>query len=732
MMDDLVLGAQRFINSYNVSDIPKIKENGRTSWEVMYALTRILQYELGIATLSDSFGPTTLSTLQSKYPVVDRNSGTEAINRIIRSGLVCKGYDGGEILGTFDEKVSTAVTKLKQDMGVAGVYPGEGVTPKVFKALLTMDPYVVVLNGSEQIRSIQQWMNSQYVGRREFFIIPCDGWFSRDVQKALMLAIQYEIGMSDDVANGVFGPGTQKGIKNNVLAVGSGGTWVQLFSAAMIFNRRINTAFTKSFDSRLSAEASSFQDFVKLPVTGKGDFQTWASLLVSTGDDSRRGAACDCVTTITPARAQSLKDNGYQIIGRYLSNVPSGKLNKMIQPGELKTITDAGLRVFPIYQTVGSEAAYFNYSQGRADAFAAIERARYYGFKPRTRIYFAVDFDALDYQVTDSIIPHFSGIKDTMVAYAQEYEVGVYGPRNVCTRVSGLASASFVSDMSTGFSGNLGYPMPLNWAFDQIATITVGAGDGLIEIDNNITSGRDNGQNSFNPGQNIDNLDVGFDMALHGNLLKDTQTYFESIAVPETGGDGTEGGTYFYNTTTDALKKVLQHDALITQMSRVLGIRKAYIQCPLLWEIRKFNLDDPIADAAVRQYHTSGGGLKNDSSTGLGQIFAATAINARNYCIDLGLILGAKMDSTKDADIWAVWQRLNGDEEYNVQAVAMAMLDASRMANGNRPGLNDPQESIRKMFSRYNGTGPKAEKYGFDMFGEFKVFEKYNAPLRSK
>ena len=41
--------------------------------------------------------------------------------------------------------------------------------------------------------------------------------------------------MSDDVANGVFGPGTQQGIRNNPLAEGSSGTWVSLFTASMIF-----------------------------------------------------------------------------------------------------------------------------------------------------------------------------------------------------------------------------------------------------------------------------------------------------------------------------------------------------------------------------------------------------------------------------------------------------------------------------------------------------------------
>lgn len=46
-MDDLVLRAQRFVNTqYNdgaVLGIAKLEENGRTGWSVMYALTRALQ-----------------------------------------------------------------------------------------------------------------------------------------------------------------------------------------------------------------------------------------------------------------------------------------------------------------------------------------------------------------------------------------------------------------------------------------------------------------------------------------------------------------------------------------------------------------------------------------------------------------------------------------------------------------------------------------------------------------
>ena len=60
-----------------------------------------------------------------------------------------------------------------------------------------------------------------------------------------------------------------------------------------------------------------------------------------------------------------------------------------------------------------------------------------------------------------------------------------YGARNVCSRVSTEAFArwTFASGITSGWSGNMAYPLPDNWAFDQISTLDIGAGAGLIEID---------------------------------------------------------------------------------------------------------------------------------------------------------------------------------------------------------------------------------------------------------
>lgn len=114
------------------------------------------------------------------------------------------------------------MVKLNQNMGVDGTYPGSSLW-KVVKGLLNMDAYVTVNSGSETIRSIQQWLNGRYVLRKDYYVIPCDGHHSRDVAKSMLLAIQYELGMADGVANGAFGPGTQAGLKSHTLSTGSSG-----------------------------------------------------------------------------------------------------------------------------------------------------------------------------------------------------------------------------------------------------------------------------------------------------------------------------------------------------------------------------------------------------------------------------------------------------------------------------------------------------------------------------
>ena len=202
----------------------------------MYALTRALQLELGITATSDTFGPTTLSTLASKYGLVSSTAPANII-KIIQSGLYCKGYYGEDISGVWGAVTTNSIAQLRTNMGFTEV--SNLVSPKVFKALLTMDAYVVVENGSTEVRNVQQWMNRKYVNESWFYIIPADGHPSRDVAKALIYALQIELNIASP--NGVFGPNTQAGLRArgsiSVNQSDSGSSsFIRLFQAGMIFN----------------------------------------------------------------------------------------------------------------------------------------------------------------------------------------------------------------------------------------------------------------------------------------------------------------------------------------------------------------------------------------------------------------------------------------------------------------------------------------------------------------
>ncbi|GIN93287.1 hypothetical protein J22TS1_43380 [Siminovitchia terrae] len=537
-MDEMVLAVQEWVNE-NYGDHPgssRIPESGRTGWSTVYALTRALQIELGITNTANNFGPSTESAYRAFGEMsIDNVPSTEQgrnIVKILQGACWCKGYNPGAFNGIFSPATERAVLKLQHD---AGLPQQDGVVyVHVFKAFLTMDAYVLTSGGNSQLREIQRTLNNSYY--QNSGVQPCDGHYQRQTNRALIYALQTEIGIPAHQQTGTIGPATRAGLPN--LSIGSSqSNFVKLLKYAVIFNGYILSNINGTFDNELSNVLKKFQSFTLLSQNGNADFQTWMSLLVSTGDPNRKGTASDGITEVTPARAQTLVNEGYVIIGRYLTNVPGG-LNKRIQPGELQTIFNAGLSVYPIFQESHANANNFSRNQGYEDYQKAFKAAASYGFPKGTTIYFAVDFDVLGHEISNAIIPHFTGLNEAKNAMGNQYNIGIYGPRNACIQVSdrGLADYSFVSGLSTGFSGNLGYPLPKNWSFDQISTITIGSGSGTINIDNNINSGRDSGA-SF-----IDNsVEVPEDMPNDPNSLSYGQ--FKIIALGASSYANTEGNS---------------------------------------------------------------------------------------------------------------------------------------------------------------------------------------------
>ncbi len=539
--DQMVLLVQKWLNQ-EYGDVPgygTVAEDGYTGWDTVYGLLRALQHELGITSLANSFGPTT-SSLYSQNVLYRQDGVSDRKFAILQGALWCKGYNPGYYLyqqadGTvvfdevFNESVEQAIIQLKEDAGF--INPDGVVTLNVMKALMSMDSFKLLSSygGDATVRSMQQKLNRKY--EAYIGIIPCDGVYGRGTNQALIYALQAEEGLPTSVANGNFGVTTQlccptiPYAKNSSAArrypgTSSGSYYTnsqisavtEILQFALYVNGAKNIDIDGIWGSQTQQAIKDFQQRLAISITGKADKATWMSLLLSSGDTSRSALACDCATILTQAKAQTLYNNGYRYVGRYLTGTYNGGISKAITRAEAEIIFDAGLRFFPIYQTSANYSSYFTPEQGAADAKKAIDAAVALGLPEDTIIYFAVDFDALDYQVTSLIIPYFKEVHEVMSN--SHYNTGIYGTRNTCSRVSalGYACSSFVGDMSTGFSGNLGYSMPDNWAFDQFKTVSLGSGEGYIEIDKDGFSGRDHGVSYLLEDiENIENpVDISF------------------------------------------------------------------------------------------------------------------------------------------------------------------------------------------------------------------------------
>ncbi|MEE0960351.1 MAG: DUF1906 domain-containing protein, partial [Lachnospiraceae bacterium] len=489
-VDQKVLEAQKWLNrtysgKYCYKTIP---EDGHTGNKVVTALTQALQIELGFGNSSTgNFGNGTMSrcpTISMSNPGNNKN-----IIIILQHALFCKGYGEYDDYGTFGPQTSAAVRRVQSD---AGLDATGTVTPMLFKAILNTDG--LVLNrtqGDPTVRTIQQALNRKY--NSYFGIKPCDGVYGRSTNQALIYALQAEEGMDTQTANGNFGNGTISRCPS--LTYGdTRSNYVTLLQYALYCNGYNPGAFDGVYSAEVKRQVAKFQRFMCLNETGDADRGTLMSLFTTCGDTTRSAQACDTSTRLDSAKVKTLKDAGYSYVGRYLTNSKSGKLDKKMTTEEVKTILDGGLKIFPIYQTYGGEAAYYTAEQGNEDAVSAVTAAVNLGIPSGSTIYFAVDYDAYDYQVTENIIPYFEQVSSRVKALNEGYSVGIYAPRNVCNRVyqKGYAKYCFVSDASKGYSGNLGYLMPAAWTFDQYKTdITIGSGSGKVSIDKVAYSGRD-------------------------------------------------------------------------------------------------------------------------------------------------------------------------------------------------------------------------------------------------
>ena len=498
-MDARILLAQNWLNTTYGSRAGwvKLEENGLTGWETIYGLRRGLQAELGISPVTSGFGPATTAAFTSKIRSINATSPTSAnVLRLLSGALWCKGYQGlvdddAQHPPTFGA-MAPYVGQVRDDLGLGSGNPFVDV--KLMTSLMSMDAYVIPFfgGGTVSVREVQRWLNKTYLARRDFAVVPCDGIFSRQVQTALLYALQYEFGMADGTANGNFGPGTQSGLKAQA-PVGPGSVdtsskrFVHLYQAAMRFNR-YDVPFSGSFDATTATRTKDFQSFVEIPVNGKGDYTTWASLLVSSGDTSIKTKGFDTNRQLTAAQASGAKAAGYTHVGRYTVGA-----DKFITSGELDNLRAAGLLLIPLHQRFNDSAATMTRTAGRTQGLEALERCRVLGLPSGSLVFFSVDFDPVGETIDGPVMDFFRGVNDVMSsALNGTYKVGVYGTRNVCQTLldTKQVQGAFVAGMSTGYSGNMGFPMPSGWHYNQIVEVTETLGGSSIGVDHDVVSSR--------------------------------------------------------------------------------------------------------------------------------------------------------------------------------------------------------------------------------------------------
>lgn len=510
MADQFVLEAQRYLNNrysgYKGVWVP-LAENGQTGTLMIEGLIRAFQIENGVPNVTGYLGPYTVGVMKGlqEISIMDPNDEPNPNVALIQCALFCKGYHAGGITGIYYTNGVNAVKEMQSDasIGVTGT-----INWKVWMGLFSMYWFKLVSGANTTIRTIQKQLNSDWSD--VLGVQACDGVMSRNTALSLVGALQAAEGLTtwiDDLSLVNFGDATTANCPT--LRQGVNGNNIKFNKIAqygLYFNGINQRKFDGIFDSDMSYNVSQFQD--KYGLTGMINddagvvgVSTMKSLLTSKGDTGRLALACDCSTVLNAKQASDLYNSGYRYIGRYLTGtvgVGAEERSKALTISEIKAIQNTGLSIFPIYQDGGYYSEYFGKTlQGSYDAVTAIQRAERLGFTNGTTIYFAVDFDCLEYETDGLIIPYFRQINTVFNQSGingKHYKVGIYAPRYVCTKVyeAGLAEYSFVADMSTGFSGNLGYAIPENWAFDQFFEFTFSSSPSF-DLDKVGFSGRDSG-----------------------------------------------------------------------------------------------------------------------------------------------------------------------------------------------------------------------------------------------
>lgn len=191
-------------------------------------------------------------------------------------------------------------------------------------------------------------------------------------------------------------------------------------------------------------------------------------------------AALDTNQNSTP-RISCMKSQGIIAIGRYYTRNRSNP--KILKPDEARRLSEAGTKIWPVYQNRHRLQVDFSADKGKQEAEDALDYAKHVINQPvGSGIYFSADFDASEAIYNNAILPHFKAIAAAFAAAGNPYRIGVYSSGAVCKALldAGIVQLTWLSQ-SSGFRGTPAFKASRRWNILQTLPIP-----GFCNFDDNV------------------------------------------------------------------------------------------------------------------------------------------------------------------------------------------------------------------------------------------------------
>ena len=284
-------------------------------------------------------------------------------------------------------------------------------------------------------------------------------------------------------ADGQAGPNTLTSLVSG-LTIRVGTTSNAARAAQYLLSKFESVSINGNYTQSTANVAAIFQSKMGISSDGIIGSTSWQYLF---GHYFYPSMGCDTATTITTARLQTLKSNGYSFVGRYL---PGSGFPLSIQ--ERNTITSGGLFIVSLFERgFPDHSGYFTAAQGQSDAQVAIDGARTVSQPSGTPIYFAIDYNAPMDDISGCIRVYLQAIKAVFAHNTYPYELGLYGSGALLNYFCNTYTYTMLAGASL-WDGSRAYSQ---FCLHQFPSIEIGNDSGYIKVDPNESNGSAGGWN---------------------------------------------------------------------------------------------------------------------------------------------------------------------------------------------------------------------------------------------